>query len=71
MKVWLLARRRLGLLLSLDAALFACAWVGAYFVRFDLVAAPWLWWSLVDRTLLAVVLAKAIVFVVRRAPTAR
>jgi FlaA1/EpsC-like NDP-sugar epimerase len=63
-KGWLFARRRLALLLSLDAAFFACSWAGAYFVRFDLVAAPRLWWSLLDATLLAVVAAKAFVFVV-------
>jgi FlaA1/EpsC-like NDP-sugar epimerase len=62
MKDWLFARRRTALLLSLDAALFACSWAGAYLVRFDLVASPWLWWSLLDRTLLAVVVAKLVAF---------
>ena len=31
------------LLLLLDVALFAAAYAGAYLVRFDLVAASWLW----------------------------
>jgi len=61
-KAWFFARRRLALLLSLDAVFFACSWAGAYFVRFDLGAAPRLW-SLVDGTVLAVVAVKALVFV--------
>jgi FlaA1/EpsC-like NDP-sugar epimerase len=62
-RIWLFARRRLVLLLSLDAAFFVCAWVGAHLVRFDLMGLPWLWGSLLDRALLAVVAAKVVVFV--------
>jgi len=58
------ARRRLVLLLSLDVVLLACAWAGAYFVRFDLMALPSPWWSLFQRTALTVVAVKALVLVV-------
>ncbi|MGE5127626.1 MAG: polysaccharide biosynthesis protein [Betaproteobacteria bacterium] len=56
------AQRRLGLLLALDAALFACSWAGAHVIRFDLVASPSLWSSRFDRTLLIVVAFKVAAF---------
>jgi FlaA1/EpsC-like NDP-sugar epimerase len=55
-----LAGWRLGPPLALDAALLACAWAGADFIRFDLMASPSLWSSRFDRTLLVVVLIKVV-----------
>jgi FlaA1/EpsC-like NDP-sugar epimerase len=58
-----LSRRRRSLVLLLDLALFAMAYAGAYLIRLDLLAYPSTWWYQFDRTLLTVVVAKAVVFV--------
>ncbi len=56
------SRCRTALLLTLDAALFALAWTGGQFIRFDLMAPPSLWSSRFDGALLLVVVLKVLVF---------
>ena len=58
-----MSRRRRSLVLLLDLALFGMAYAGAYFIRLDLMASPSTWWTQFDRTVLTVILAKAVVFV--------
>jgi FlaA1/EpsC-like NDP-sugar epimerase len=57
-----LSRRRQLLVLLLDAALFAAAYASAFLVRLDLTPYPAAW-AHFDNTLLTVVVAKALVFV--------
>jgi len=58
----LFARRRRVLVLLQDAALLVCAYAGAYFVRFDLMAYPSMW-TYFQQTVTSVVAAKALVLV--------
>jgi FlaA1/EpsC-like NDP-sugar epimerase len=53
--------RRLVLLPTLDAALFACAWAGAHLIRFDLIAPLSFRSSHFDRALVMVVAVKLLV----------